>query len=961
MSLTISDISYDESFTLDATDQDVGSLSAALQAQIGALASLTYYTAPIGFPQYAELTDFVSSTNPVTNYVLAKDSAGDAFSKSTGIATDLYVGASQVSLYATDDPNIVVGRIGGSSGDVVLVIALNETKDGTGHVTGTDLGVVVYAPLVHSDGSAVDDGDTLDLSGLIYLYDTYSTVSVVPFNDFSKVASGADAFALIASSDPAQTTADLLLTGFAGSTEGTVNVSTTGLGANAQTVANGSSLRIDVVSANAADFAKEGGSPPGVHDASNIAFENHVEAISAGFELTQNNPTGKLASLTISAYEVSGNHTGTDFVSHAFNDGTLVKIDPSMVVIHDDQGNDITSTFGGTITQSADGKSILITGLAATDHVDFTATSQFDRFIVTNTMTSSTDKTTFDVGAIHVSTITGGVGHEAADLGSHLYFEDAGPSISTSGTPPSLTVDETTLGPTGDDSASFAGLFNPDYGPDGGTAIEYDLHVKSSGVNSGLIDTATGHGIFLYIDASGNVVGRVGSSLNTASSTGDIAFTISVDSDGNVNLDQARAIVHPDATDPNDSKTMAAADLVTLTATITDGDGDSATSDPVGIATSLHFLDDGPAALGVGDSVTVGNSTTDLPSPALPHSASESFALDPGSDGFGSFTFTGTPDSTGDYRWTLNAAKTVLTETYKGTPLFTVTLASDGSYTANMLSTLPDTLLPLDANKIKAGGPTGSIDVGTMGATGDHVLITGTASGSIGAVNASNGNVGVNNGNLDSNEALTFVLYDSSNNVIPVHGINIGTKTAQSATYHVVAQVHGGGTFVHDYVVGKNGTIVVDAGNLFLDSITVTDTNGNAVKIGLSGISLLLPPSDESFTYNVQLTDKDGDPAAGSFTLNIDGNNDGSITGPISPAAVLGAAALSASAGAGPTHPGFNAGELTVLMERLDALMASHPDWGTHLPVNGHLPAALEGGHFEMVHSHLIADQLLDL
>ena len=80
-----------------------------------------------------------------------------------------------------------------------------------------------------------------------------------------------------------------------------------------------------------------------------------------------------------------------------------------------------------------------------------------------------------------------------------------------------------------DDHASFAALFTPHYGPDGaGSTGNYTLGVKAAGVNSGLVDTLTGHNIFLYVNGSGNVVGKVGSSTTVANSNGAVAFTISV-------------------------------------------------------------------------------------------------------------------------------------------------------------------------------------------------------------------------------------------------------------------------------------------------------------------------------------------------------------------------------------------------------------------------------------------------
>ena len=66
-----------------------------------------------------------------------------------------------------------------------------------------------------------------------------------------------------------------------------------------------------------------------------------------------------------------------------------------------------------------------------------------------------------------------------------------------------------------------------------------------------------------------------------------------MDGAGNVTLDQIRAVVHP-TNDPNESTTLSADNLVTLTATITDKDGDSATA-TLNIGQNLVFQDDGPS------------------------------------------------------------------------------------------------------------------------------------------------------------------------------------------------------------------------------------------------------------------------------------------------------------------------------------------------------------------------------
>jgi hypothetical protein len=513
---------------------------------------------------------------------------------------------------------------------------------------------------------------------------------------------------------------------------------------------------------------------------------------------------------------------------------------------------------------------------------------QFDRFTVTNTQPvhGSGSNVTFDIGHIHVTTETTGSGTEYTNIGDNTIFEDGGPSIAAGTDTPSLTVDETSL--NSDDSGSYAGLFNASYGADGAGTTSYALGITGTHPNSGLVDVATGHGIFLYMDGN-DVVGLVGSDVNTADSGGAEAFRISVDSDGNVTLDQSSALTHgsPNAADEPVSMTNAA--LVTLTATVTDGDGDSAQL-AANIADTFNFLDDEPTALAPdpGNNLIVGNTT----SSGQPYSYTDTDSFStfaPGNDGLGSFTITGPADSTGDYRWSYNdSTHTSITETYKGSNLFSLSLANDGSYTVTMLGTLPFSQINLDANNIKAGGPTGSIDVGTIGNNNDYVEIRGTYNntagqldGIVGGVNASNGNVGVNNGNLDGAEALYFSLYSSTGTLIPVYGLDMGTKTAQSSSYHLFGVLASDHTTIVDLGVDGSplakGGVIHYAGNVLLDAIIVEETAGNAVKIGLAGVHLLTPPADTAFHYPVSVTDGDGDAVSSAFNVFIDGNNDGVV------------------------------------------------------------------------------------
>ncbi|WP_442764147.1 DUF5801 repeats-in-toxin domain-containing protein, partial [Malikia spinosa] len=199
-----------------------------------------------------------------------------------------------------------------------------------------------------------------------------------------------------------------------------------------------------------------------------------------------------------------------------------------------------------------------------------------------------------------VTDADGDVATHSLDLSAGVFsLEDDGPSIAVSATAPaaaSLQVDESLLGTNV--SVSFANRFGntPSYGADGAGKVSsaFVLGIKSVGADSGLVDTATGNAIYLYL--SGNdVVGRVGSAIATPDPAGAVAFRVS-NSGALVTLDQVSAIMHP-TTQPNEAKSLSAADLITLTRTdtITDRDGDSNTgSNSINLGSAISFLDDGP-------------------------------------------------------------------------------------------------------------------------------------------------------------------------------------------------------------------------------------------------------------------------------------------------------------------------------------------------------------------------------
>ncbi|MGN5192274.1 DUF5801 repeats-in-toxin domain-containing protein [Aeromonas veronii] len=183
----------------------------------------------------------------------------------------------------------------------------------------------------------------------------------------------------------------------------------------------------------------------------------------------------------------------------------------------------------------------------------------------------------------------------SVDLGSAISFKDDGPSISAgSAANDSLQVDESNLSLNA--STSFASLFTSSFGADGAGTLVYSLNVSAAGADSGLNDTATGQDILLYLE-SGSVVGRVGGS------SGSVAFTLSVNSSGEVTLDQERAIAHTPNSSPDQESSLLSANLVQLVGTITDKDGDSQSAS-VDLGSAISFKDDGP-------SISVGSAAND--------------------------------------------------------------------------------------------------------------------------------------------------------------------------------------------------------------------------------------------------------------------------------------------------------------------------------------------------------------
>ncbi|MHA6334654.1 T1SS-143 repeat domain-containing protein [Qipengyuania sp. CAU 1752] len=246
-----------------------------------------------------------------------------------------------------------------------------------------------------------------------------------------------------------------------------------------------------------------------------------------------------------------------------------------------------------------------------------------------------------------------------------------------------LTVDESNLAL--DATADFSGLFTPDYNADNpGTIGGYVLGINPGA--TGIVDTATGQAVVLVLNA-GVVEGR------TAVSN-DLVFTVTVDAAGMVELDQLRAVRHDPDAGPDQPTGFAAANLVTLSATVTDSDGDTATA-TANIASGMTFRDDAPSLSNVALSGAVDVDETDgFPTSDTSAASILSFTSAFGADGDGGTVFTisvsdansGLATAVGDFPITLvQTSATVITGQYNDgfTTLtaFTVTINANGTVT----------------------------------------------------------------------------------------------------------------------------------------------------------------------------------------------------------------------------------------------------------------------------------------
>ncbi|NEV02818.1 hypothetical protein FNJ47_45940 [Bradyrhizobium sp. UFLA 03-164] len=390
-------------------------------------------------------------------------------------------------------------------------------------------------------------------------------------------------------------------------------------------------------------------------------------------------------------------------------------------------------------------------------------------------------------------------------------------------------------------------------------------------------------------------------------------FTLTVDpATGNVTLTQDRAVHENTASSPDTHEGISlTGGLVTLTATVTDKDGDTA-SQKLDLSSHVTFHDDGPswtsAEHGVIANVAGISVIGDL-------------QFTTGADGLGSLYFTGVSlDPLHPTATTIQAggyavseyvdASGVLHGVANGADVFTVALDPT---TSTYLFKLYHTLDSYSQQSISSSGDvhgSGPAPYAVLSDTSGHAVVNVTGYHTTGSfnvaswfnethdtltsskltqdtINASSQGLGVHSNNFKQGDFMRFDLGgvgDNSNGDTWTYGqapgaSAVGTGNQISFTVKAI-----GGSTIIDYVVHSvDGTVTSHVYNSATDGNTLTATGHGNIdyvemydvsgksKILLAGINELVSSGATDVPFTVGVKDGDGDIASGAFDVNVNG------------------------------------------------------------------------------------------
>ncbi|WP_223531502.1 DUF5801 repeats-in-toxin domain-containing protein [Pseudomonas sp. BF-RE-19] len=681
----------------DADDNDilVTSLPSTFATRLAALgagtatgAALSGYTGAAGNTGSNAFTITADPGASITDISFVGTSGAPLNGVDSGLLT---LNGTSIFLYTDTNNNIVLGRAGGSSGAIVFAAYIEETGS---PVSGGKIWTVEYQPLKHPNIANADDslnllnkvfiGASQDMefslanapSGQnLFLMFTKANPNVVDVGGVLRIT---DPTIIATGKDPADQSSGANIT-----TGDTINTSQAGgpttFGTNNQMIVEQEGIRFSFVTG-----ARQNVTIPNLDQneadlESNVDFTGVFNAKSASFDVVQLQ-SGKSAVVRISASSTAA-EPGVNFINGYVGDTSIAITN---VRVFNSAGQVIKNSDGSandpTITISFAAGVATLTGIKAGYQIEYTTTADHNRVLIENgaaVTAKGNEHADFDIGGFTLVQAS----ISKTEIGSKIIFDDDGPSISTTGTEPTLMVDETVLATNA--TQNFAANFTSAFGADGAGTLTYALGVVAGA--SGLTDTATGEAVNLSLN--GTVVeGRT-------ATTSQLVFTVSVAANGDVILDQLRAVVHSNTTNPDDSTSLTSDNLVTLTATKTDGDGDSALA-TLNIGQNLVFKDDGPSisTTGVEPMLTVDETVLDT-------DATQSFAANFtsafGADGAGTLTYalgvvagaSGLTDTATGHAVNLSLNGTVVEGRTATSDLlvFTVSVAANGSVTLDQL------------------------------------------------------------------------------------------------------------------------------------------------------------------------------------------------------------------------------------------------------------------------------------
>ena len=850
-----------------------------------------------------------------------------------------------ILLYTDTNNNIVLGRAGGPTGAIIFAGYIEETGS---PVSGGKIWTVEYQPLKHPNTGNPDDavnllnkvfiGTSQDLAFSLAnapsgqnLFLMFTTANPTVVND-GGILRITDPTIIATGKDPADQSSGANIT-----TGDTINTSQAGgpttFGTNNQMIVEQEGVRFTFVTG-----ARQNVTIPNLDQneadiEANVDFTAVFNARSATFDVVQLQ-SGKSAVVRISAFSTAA-EPGVNFVNGYANDAAVAITNVRVINIATGQviENSNGSVNDPSIVISFASGVATLTGIKAGQKIEYTTTQDHNRVLVENGAAvdaKGNEHADFDIGGFmlrQVSTAT-------AEIGSKMSFEDDGPSISTTGTEPVLTVDETILAT--DATQSFAANFTSAFGADGAGTLTYALGVVAGA--SGLIDTATGSAVNLSLN---------GTVVEGRSAVGNhLVFTVSVASNGEVTLDQLRAVVHPDTNNPDDSKTLTSDDLVTLTATKTDKDGDSAQA-TLNIGQNLVFHDDGPTLafgnlIGTGSilpqygfwnstigadglgttgldiSLVGGQFTLVRPDNTTTTGTGTLTETSPSPDANGAFHFNGT--LTGDFDNNATTANTTID--------YTLTAFANGSYTLDLVQGFSSVTTFSSADgSLDAGGPdpvrtllipktndptipSASEEIvffsaKALASTAD--IFTGIGLGAPdpteaslqtnplpsyidpAAMNVSTSGIGVANNVLQGDNLAAISAADESFVINPetlLTGMKIfidnsvaGYNTATEDLYYRIYYADGTTSNLTEVNTltpeagGQVSFLVQKEGSTLIDAVQLTMGRGD-IKIPV--IEFIKETenlaSDVKLQFSATLTDKDGDSASSTFDANLFAN-----------------------------------------------------------------------------------------